>query len=73
MLSRVISNLRHLVAAEDGITLPPQKTLLQTLTSKGVVGFLIFALVVLGGYTTVNKGIAFGRQQGYAPQQPIKI
>ena len=73
VLARVINNLRHLVAAEDGVALPPQKTLLQTLTSKGVVGFLIFALVVLGGYTTVNNGIAFGRQQGYAPEQPIKF
>ncbi|MDZ4748655.1 MAG: c-type cytochrome [Saprospiraceae bacterium] len=73
VLSRVIGNLRYLVAQEDGITLPPQKTLLQTLTSKGVIGFLIFALVVLGGYTTVNNGIAFGRQQGYAPEQPIKF
>lgn len=73
VLSRVIGNLRHLVAQEDGVTLPPQKTLLQTLTSKGVIGFLIFALVVLGGYTTVNSGIAFGRQQGYAPEQPIKF
>jgi hypothetical protein len=73
VLARVISNLRHLVALEDGITLPPQKTLLQSLKSKGVIGFLIFALVVLGGYTTVNNGIAFGRQQGYAPEQPIKF
>jgi hypothetical protein len=73
ILSRVINNLRHLVAAEEGIVLPPQKTLLQTLTSKGVIGFLIFALIVLGGYTTVNNGIAFGRQQGYAPEQPIKF
>ncbi len=73
VLARVISNLRLLVAQEDGITLPPQKTLLQTLTSKGVIGFLFFALVVLGGYTTVNNGIAFGRQQGYAPEQPIKF
>ena len=73
VLSRVINNLRVLVAAEDGVTLPPQKSILQTLTSKGVIGFLIFALVVLGGYTTVNNGIAFGRQQGYTPEQPIKF
>ncbi len=73
VLSRVIRNLQHMVAAEEGIILPPQKTIWQTLTSKGVIGFLIFALVVLGGYTTVNNGIAFGRQQGYAPEQPIKF
>lgn len=73
VLSRVIYNLRAMVAAESGEEIPPQKSLLQMLTSKGVIGFLIFALVVLGGYTTVNNGISFGRQQGYAPEQPIKF
>ncbi len=73
ILARVITNLRHLVAAEEGTTLPPAKTLWQTLTSRSMIGFLIFALVVLGGYTTVNNGIAFGRQQGYKPDQPIKF
>ncbi len=73
ILARVITNLRHLVATEEGVALPPQKTLWQKLTSRGVIGFLIFALVVLGGYTTVNNGIAFGRQQGYMPDQPIKF
>ena len=73
VLSRVLHNLRHLVAKEEGITLPPQKTVFQTLTSKTVIGFLVFALVVLGGYTTVNNGVSFGRQQGYSPEQPIKF
>src|SRR5690606_26922930 len=45
----------------------------QQLTSRGVIGFLIFALVILGGYTTVNNAIDLGRQQGYAPEQPIKF
>jgi hypothetical protein len=43
------------------------------LTSRGVIGFVIFALVVLGGYTTVNNAIMLGRQQGYQPEQPIKF
>ena len=73
VLSRVIYNLRAMVAAESGETMPEPKSLFQMLTSKGVIGFLIFALVVLGGYTTVNNGIGFGRQQGYAPEQPIKF
>ncbi len=73
VLSRVIYNLRAMVAAEDGTKMPEQKSFFQMLTSKGVVGFLIFALVVFGGYTTVNNGVSFGRQQGYAPEQPIKF
>lgn len=73
VLSRVIYNLRAMVAAESGEAMPEHRSLFQMLTSKGVIGFLIFALVVLGGYTTVNNGIGFGRQQGYAPEQPIKF
>jgi mono/diheme cytochrome c family protein len=73
ILARVITSLKHLVAKHEGEELPPSKTIFQQLTSKGVIGFLIFALVVLGGYTTVNNGIAFGRQQGYQPDQPIKF
>jgi len=73
ILARVIGSLKHIVATSEGQTVPHGKTIIQQLTSKGVIGFLIFALVVLGGYTTVNNGIAFGRQQGYQPDQPIKF
>ncbi|MEL6986292.1 MAG: c-type cytochrome [Bacteroidota bacterium] len=75
VLSRIISNLKYLndvkEAGEDGTV--ERSTLFDTLTSKGVIGFLIFALVVIGGYTTINNAIALNRQQGYAPQQPIKF
>jgi mono/diheme cytochrome c family protein len=71
-LARAISNLRAIVAESDGIPVE-RKSVKQILTSKAVVGFLVFAIVVIGGYTTVNNGIAFGRQQGYSPDQPIKF
>ncbi|MDQ3015482.1 MAG: cytochrome c family protein, partial [Bacteroidota bacterium] len=70
VLARSITNLKTLVAAEEGRTLHPT-TFSSLLSNKGLVAFLIFALVVLGGYTTVKNGIAFGRQQGYEPDQPI--
>jgi len=73
ILARVIASLKHIVAHSEGQEVPHGKSIIQQLTSKGVIGFLIFALVVLGGYTTVNNGIAFGRQQGYKPDQPIKF
>ncbi len=72
ILTRVIGNLNKIAAEKDG-TAYQGKTLLETLTSKGVVGFVIFGLVVLGGYTTVNNAVGLGRQQGYAPEQPIKF
>lgn len=71
-LSRLVINLDALSKTEDGKT-PPVKSIIDVLTSKGVIAFVVFALVVLGGYTTVNNAISLGRQQGYQPDQPIKF
>lgn len=73
LLSTILSNLNYLSKRGDGEVDVKRKTLFDTLTSKGVIAFVIFALVVLGGYTTVNNAINLGRQQGYAPEQPIKF
>ncbi len=72
VLARILANLNYIIQAGEGEA-PQRRTLVEILTSKGVVGFVIFALVVLGGYTTVNNAIALGRQQGYQPEQPIKF
>jgi mono/diheme cytochrome c family protein len=71
-LARVIGNMDRLVAHKEG-TEYEGKTLAQTLTSKGIVTFAIFALIVLAGYTTVNRAVNLGRQQTYAPEQPINF
>lgn len=73
VLARIISNLNRMVDIREGKTPVPQKTLLQSLTSSKIVGFIIFALIIFGGYTTVNNAISLGRQQGYQPTQPIKF
>ncbi len=72
LLTKIISNLDVLASAKEGKEIQ-QKTLMQSLTSKGVVGFLIFGLVVFAGYTTVTNATNLGRQQGYQPDQPIKF
>ncbi len=72
-LSRIIANLNHMSAVKAGDTNAKRKTFMDMLTSKSVIGFVIFALVIIGGYFTVNNAIDFGRQQGYAPEQPIKF
>ncbi len=72
ILTRIIGNLNVLAAAKDGKQIE-RKTLIQSLTSKGVISFLIFALVVLAGYTTVTNATNLGRQEGYQPDQPIKF
>ena len=72
LLTKIISNLNQIAAAKDGEYVEA-KTISQILTSKGVVTFLIFAAIILGAYTTVNKATELGRQEGYAPDQPIKF
>ncbi len=72
ILSRIMSNLNRTVAERAGQTYV-ERSWTDALTSKGVKGFAIFALIVLGGFTTVNNAISLGRQQNYAPDQPIKF
>jgi cytochrome c2 len=73
VLSRVVSNLNYMIKVKETGAAVQRRTLVEVLTSRGVIAFVIFALVVLGGYTTVNNAIALGRQQGYEPTQPIKF
>ena len=73
VLARIVSNLNYMLQVREGNAPARRKTLVETLTSKGVIAFVLFALVVLGGYTTVNNAISLGRQQGYQPEQPIKF
>ncbi len=72
ILARIIANLDYLTKVKGG-QVGQRKTILDILTGGGVVGFLIFAGIVLGGYFTVNKAIDLGRQLDYAPTQPIKF
>lgn len=72
ILARVTSNMNYMVETKEGKN-PTRRTLLEVLTSKGMIAFVLFALVVLGGYTTVNHAIELGRQQDYQPEQPIKF
>jgi len=72
VLSKVTINLSKAAAEKNG-EIYTDRTWTDFLTSKGVIGFVIFSLIVLGGYTTVNNAIALGRQQTYSPDQPIKF
>jgi len=72
LLSRIISNLNAIAAEKEG-TIYQRKSLLETLTSKRVISFILFGLIVIGAYTAASNAINLGRQQGYAPDQPIKF
>ena len=74
VLARIIANLNNLADVREGTaTTLTKKSLYDIATSKGVMGFALFAIIVGGGYTTVNNAITLGRQQGYTPEQPIKF
>ena len=72
ILARITSNMQYMVGTKEG-EVTSRRTLVDILTSKGMIAFAVFALVVLGGYTTVNHAIELGRQQDYQPEQPIKF
>ena len=72
VLARIMNNLNRTVAEKAGQTYV-ERSWTDALTSKSVTGFVIFALIVIGGFTTVNNAISLGRQQNYAPDQPIKF
>ena len=72
VLARIVSNLNYMAKVRAGEDPGERRTLVDILTSKGLIAFVIFALVVLLGATTVDKAINLGRQQGYMPEQPIK-
>jgi len=73
VLARITANLNYLNKVKEGNPPASRGTLADILTSKGVIGFLVFALVVFAGYTTINNAIDLNRQQSYAPDQPIKF
>ncbi len=72
ILTKTINSLDEVVASKEGTTLVRQP-LLKRIFSKRNISFMVFALIVIGGYNTVNNAIALGRQQNYQPDQPIKF
>lgn len=69
-LMRIINNLANISRVQAGQA-PIQKTMVQTLTSKGAIAFLVFAITLIFGYKTVDNATKMGRQQDYKPDQPI--
>lgn len=73
LLGRYINSLTRLSQQQEGSVVTPEKSVVGVLFSPSVVKLLIFAVVLVGGYTTVNNAIGLGRQQGYEPTQPINF
>lgn len=73
VLARIRVNLKYGLEIKDGKNPDTPPTIWETMTSKGVLGFILFALLVFGGYKTVTDAVMLGRQMGYQPEQPIKF
>lgn len=73
VLARVLNKLRYLTQLQEGAETEGPRSLWSTLTSKGMIGIIVFAVIVLGGYFTVNSAINLNRMQEYQPEQPIKF
>lgn len=72
-LWKLTTELHYNIQVSSGNTGAKPIGLWQFLTGKSIIGFVVFALLLFGGYTTVNNAISLGRQQNYAPEQPIKF
>ncbi len=73
VLARIISNLNYMAKVKAGEDPGERKTLFELVTSPALLSFLTFAFVVVAGYTALDNGTGLGRQQAYAPDQPIKF
>jgi len=74
ILAQIMGTLKNVVSAKEGRQTEAQPVgMLDVIGSKSLIGILLFGLVVFLGYKTVNSAIEVGRQQDYAPEQPIKF
>ncbi|MEO6190964.1 MAG: c-type cytochrome [Saprospiraceae bacterium] len=72
-LWNVMSDMSYSRSLAKGDMNARRASIWEKLSSKGVVSLVLFGLILFGGYTTVNNAISLGRQQNYAPDQPIKF
>ena len=71
-LMRIIDNLANITRVQAGET-PGVRSWTQTMTSKGFIAFMVFALTLIFGYKTVDNATRMGREQNYQPDQPINF
>lgn len=69
-LMRIVNNLNNIARVQEGEA-PVQKTMAQTLGSRGAIAFVVFSLILIFGYKTVDNATRMGREQNYQPDQPI--
>jgi len=73
VMMRIVQSLSAVAQAKAGEDVVEPQRFSDFITSKSIAGMAIFAVVLLGGFTTINNAVNMGRSQGYAPEQPIKF
>ncbi|OWY24200.1 cytochrome C [Sphingobacteriales bacterium UPWRP_1] len=73
ILSRITGTLGKMVREKMGELVPDAIPLGKILFSKKMMALGSLAVLIFLGYATVDSATKLGRQQGYAPAQPIKF
>jgi mono/diheme cytochrome c family protein len=73
VLYQTVGFLDAVAKAKAGEAAGPRKTFMDFLLAKRTLSILTFFVVVAAGYLTVQNAVSLGRQQGYAPAQPINF
>jgi len=73
ILTRISDALRNLMRERMGQLVPVSIPLGKVLFSKKMIALLSLVVLIFLGYATVDSATKLGRQQGYAPAQPIKF
>ncbi len=69
-LMRIVNNLYNVTRVQAGQN-PVNKTVVQILSTKGAIAFMVFALVLIFGHKMIENATNMGRSQNYEPDQPI--
>ncbi len=72
-LSRLTGTLNNLLREKMGRLIPKSIPFEKRIFSKKVMAALSLALLIFVGYAAVDSAQKLGRQQNYAPAQPIKF
>ncbi len=72
-LSRLTGTLNNLLREKMGKLIPKASPSGSGLFSKKMLAFISILALIFLGYRTIENAQRLGRQQGYAPEQPIKF
>jgi len=73
ILSRILRTLRNLALEKQGLPIPPPLSFKQKYLNGPVIALASLAILAFLGFTAYDQAAALGRQQGYAPDQPIEF